>query len=105
MELQLINTDPHDRAYNIKFNLSEVQMFIDWFSRVESRVSVKINGHLYRFKTEQEKAFFTYGLGHFYRETEFNTSRIEKLKTSIKNSNLKISGIIEHVKGAYQLLN
>lgn len=108
MEIRTIKDDPTDRIIEVNFTLSETDMFIAWFSHLKAnKIGVKVNGNLYRFRTEQEKACFTYGLGHFYRETDFQTSRIEKLKTQIKESNNKINGFFENIKSYAldQLLN
>ena len=103
MHLQL-KSDLLDRPrYEVYFVPEEIDMFIAWFSRIpETKVAIKLNGNLYRFATEQEKACFTYGLGHFYRETLKKQSLIAKLKQEIKETDGKINGMITEVKKWYR---
>jgi hypothetical protein len=105
--LMQLKSDLFDKPkYEIYFSPEETDMFIAWFSRIpETKVAIKLNGDLYRFASEQEKACFTYGLGHFYREGLKKRSIIAKLKQEIKEADGKINGMIADVKKWYRPSN
>lgn len=99
MNIQKIDTSiSGEPSYQVDFSITEIDLFMDWFAHIEERVSVKINGQLYRFRTEQEKACFEYGLSHFYRENEKTHSLLSDLKSTIKQSDDRIKGLIETLK-------
>lgn len=102
MHLQLIkniNNDSNEALFDVSFTLAEVDMFNAWFARhTPTKVTIRINGNLYRFNSEQEKACFEYGLGHFYRESKINEEKVDKLKTEIKKSDNIIIGLFKKLK-------
>lgn len=56
-----------DRNYAVYFVPAELSLFDHWFARLEKKLAIKINGNLYRFNSEQEKAFFVFGMAEMQR--------------------------------------